>query len=115
VTRRSEARNRARLRNGAPPEGACRLVRRLIIPRESGKGFIVRKGQILRVVAIDGQQVCDFNAFNLKNPEEAFWAGGTRSSRGHAFNCGRPALVQTAVDPGHVYDRGGHSEAALEP
>lgn len=88
MTRRSGARNRARLRNGAPPEGASRLVRRLIIPRESGKGFIVRKGEILRVIAIDGQQVCDFNAFNLKDPEEAFWAGGTRSLEGTHLTVG---------------------------
>jgi uncharacterized protein YcgI (DUF1989 family) len=60
-TRRSGARGRARRQNGGAPEGAHRLVRRLIIPRESGKGFVVPKGHFLRVIAIDGQQVCDFN------------------------------------------------------
>jgi uncharacterized protein YcgI (DUF1989 family) len=84
----SGARGRTRRRNGGPPEGARRLVQRLIIPRESGKAFVVPKGHVLRVIAIDGQQVCDFNAFNLKNPEEAFWAGGTRSLEGTHLTVG---------------------------
>lgn len=68
--------------------GARRLVSRLIVPRESGKGFVVKKGQILRVIAIDGQQVCDFNAFNLDDLNEAFWAGGTRSLEGTHLTVG---------------------------
>lgn len=80
------SRKRAASANGS--NGARRLVRRLIVPRESGKGFVVKKGQILRVIAIDGQQVCDFNAFNRKNPDEAFWAGGTRSLEGTHLTVG---------------------------
>jgi hypothetical protein len=63
-------------------------VRRLIVPRERGKGFVVKKGQIIRVIAIDGPQVCDFNAFNLHDPSETFWAGGTRSLEGTHLRVG---------------------------
>lgn len=55
-----------------------RLVARLIVPRERGKAFEVKKGQIVRIIAIDGPQVCDFNAYNRRNFAEAFWAGGAR-------------------------------------
>jgi uncharacterized protein len=49
-----------------------------VVPREEGKGFIVRQGQILRISQVDGPQVCDFNAWNLDDPKEMFWSGRTR-------------------------------------
>jgi uncharacterized protein YcgI (DUF1989 family) len=38
----------------------------------------VRAGQVCRVVAVEGPQVVDFNAWNLHNPRERFWAARTR-------------------------------------
>ena len=84
---RSGARGRARRRDGGPRRALADWSA-LIIPREGGKAFVVPKGHILRVIAIDGQQVCDFNAFNLKKPEEAFWAGGSRSLEGTRLTVG---------------------------
>ncbi len=71
-----------------PVGGGWGRVTKLIVPREQGKGFVVKKGQVVRVIAIDGPQVCDFNAFNRKNPDEAFWAGGTRSLEGTHLTVG---------------------------
>lgn len=86
--RKTTARKRGAI-SGPPPGGPWRRVSRLIVPRESGKGFTVKAGQVVRVIAIDGPQVCDFNAFNLRNKEEAFWAGGTRSLEGTHLTVGQ--------------------------
>ena len=54
------------------------LVRELEVPRLGGRAFIVEKNHILRVTAIEGPQVADFNAFNKDDPKEMFWSGRTR-------------------------------------
>jgi hypothetical protein len=38
----------------------------------------VRAGQLCRIVAVEGPQVVDFNAWNLHNPRERFWAARTK-------------------------------------
>ena len=38
----------------------------------------MQAGQVCRIVAIEGPQVVDFNAWNLHNPRERFWAARTR-------------------------------------
>jgi len=48
------------------------------VPIRSGKAWPVRQGQLCRIVAIEGPQVADFNAWNLHNPRERFWAARTR-------------------------------------
>ena len=35
-------------------------------------------GQICRIVVVEGAQVADFNAWNLNNPRERFWAARTK-------------------------------------
>ncbi len=40
----------------------------------SGKAWPVLAGQICRIVVVEGAQVADFNAWNLNNPRERFWA-----------------------------------------
>ena len=54
------------------------LVSELIVPRLGGRAFLVPKHHILRVTAIEGPQVADFNAFNKDDPKEMFWSGRTR-------------------------------------
>jgi uncharacterized protein YcgI (DUF1989 family) len=54
------------------------VVDSFVVPREEGKGFVVGKGQILRVSQVEGPQVCDFNAWSLDDPKEMFWSGRTR-------------------------------------
>jgi uncharacterized protein YcgI (DUF1989 family) len=53
-------------------------VDQFTVPIRSGKAWPVRAGQICRIVAIEGPQVADFNAWNLHNPRERFWAARTR-------------------------------------
>ena len=43
------------------------LAERIAVPIRTGRAWTVRKGQICRVVAVEGPQVCDFNAWNLHN------------------------------------------------
>jgi uncharacterized protein len=59
-------------------ESARELARELVVPRVSGRAFIVGKDQILRVTCIEGKQVADFNAWNKDDPKEMFWSGRTR-------------------------------------
>lgn len=54
------------------------LVESFVIPKESGKGFYVRKGQVLRIIEVEGPQTADLNAWNSDNLKEHYSAGRTR-------------------------------------
>jgi uncharacterized protein YcgI (DUF1989 family) len=54
------------------------LVDSFVIPIRSGRAWPVRSGQLCRVNVIEGPQVADFNAWNLHNPRERFWAARTK-------------------------------------
>jgi len=54
------------------------LVDRIVVTVRSGRAWPVLAGQICRIVAVDGPQVVDFNAWNLHNPRERFWAARTK-------------------------------------
>ncbi len=54
------------------------LVESITVPIRSGRAWTVHAGQVCRIVAIEGPQVADFNAWNLHNPRERFWAARTR-------------------------------------
>lgn len=58
------------------------LVENLTVPLRTGRAWPVRKGQLCRIVAIEGPQVGDFNVWNLHNPRERFWAARTRQLQG---------------------------------
>ena len=60
----------------------------IYIPRESGRAFSVRRGQILRVTCVEGAQTADFNAFALDDPAEHFWSGRTRTVQGSHLTVG---------------------------
>jgi uncharacterized protein YcgI (DUF1989 family) len=53
-----------------------------VVPKRSGWAWEVRAGQVCRIVAVEGPQVVDFNAWNLHNPRERFWAARTRQLQG---------------------------------
>jgi uncharacterized protein YcgI (DUF1989 family) len=59
-------------------ESARTPVEQFIVPMRSGRAWPVRAGQIFRIVAVEGPQVADFNAWNLANPRERFWAARTK-------------------------------------
>ena len=54
------------------------LVEQFVVPIRSGRAWPVLAGQICRVVVVEGAQVADFNAWNLNNPRERFWAARTK-------------------------------------
>jgi uncharacterized protein len=55
-----------------------RAASSLTIPARSAKAFVLRRGELLRVVCIEGPQVADVNVYNAEDPEEYFSAGATR-------------------------------------
>jgi uncharacterized protein YcgI (DUF1989 family) len=50
------------------------MVRTVEVPAGGGAACIVRRGELLRVVDPEGQQVADFNAWSLADPRERFWS-----------------------------------------
>ena len=53
-------------------------VEQFVVPIRSGRAWPVLAGQICRIVVVEGAQVADFNAWNLNNPRERFWAARTK-------------------------------------
>jgi uncharacterized protein YcgI (DUF1989 family) len=58
------------------------LLKQFVIPKKAARAFELAKGQVLRIIAIEGAQVADLNAFNLHNLKEHFSSGRTRSVGG---------------------------------
>ena len=44
-----------------------KVVNEFIVPKCTGKAFIVKKGQVMSVIQIDGGQVADIRFFNTQN------------------------------------------------
>ncbi len=59
-----------------------RRVHEHIVPIRSGYAWTMRAGQVARIVAVEGPQVCDLNLWNQHNPRERFWAARTRQIQG---------------------------------
>src|SRR5438093_3699748 len=55
-----------------------RVVQEGVVPALAGGAFEVRRGQLFRIVAVEGPQICDLNAWNRDDPSEFFWSGRTR-------------------------------------
>jgi uncharacterized protein len=58
------------------------LIHQHTAPIRSGYAWPVRAGQVFRVVAVEGPQVCDLNLWQRDNPRERFWASRTRQLQG---------------------------------
>ena len=58
--------------------GHVRVASEFTVPIRSGRAWVVLAGQVCRITTIEGPQVGDFNAWNLHNPRERFWASRTR-------------------------------------
>jgi uncharacterized protein YcgI (DUF1989 family) len=59
-----------------------RLAEELYIPKETGKGFVVRAGQSLQLICVEGPQVADMDVFNFNDPKERLWANQTLNREG---------------------------------
>src|SRR2546430_2738204 len=64
-------------------------VESIVVPIRTGRAWPVRKGRLCRIVALEGPQVCDFNAWNLHNPRERFWAARSRQFEGAHVTTGK--------------------------
>ena len=58
------------------------LTHNHIVPIRSGYAWPVRAGSVVRIVTVEGPQVCDLNLWSLHNPRERFWAARTRQLQG---------------------------------
>src|ERR1043166_9804382 len=53
-----------------------------ILQPVSRKAFPVYRGEVMRIVQLEGEQCVDFNAFNLHDYKEFFSASNTRANHG---------------------------------
>lgn len=74
--------NRAFYENLRAQRGTFRLVEKIAIPSEAGKGLLARQGQAVRVVCVDGPQIADVDVFNAQDPVEHLWANQTLNREG---------------------------------
>jgi uncharacterized protein YcgI (DUF1989 family) len=56
------------------------------VPKRSGQAWKMQAGEVCRIVAIEGPQVVDFNAWNQHDTQERFWASRTRQLVGSHVN-----------------------------
>jgi uncharacterized protein len=59
-----------------------RRVNEIVIPKEEGRGFKVRRGQSVRLVCVEGPQIADVDVFNAEDPGEHLWANQTLNREG---------------------------------
>ena len=76
-----------------------------VIPAKEYKSLIMEKGQTLRIVDVEGQQVMDLVAFNQQDPEEKlsmFWSncfnGTWKLTQGHTLYTNRSNPMFTIVE-----------------
>ena len=76
-----------------------------IIPPRSGVSFILKKGQQLTVIDIEGEQVSDFICYNLKDTAEYLSSGRTIDyaetiflTKGHSFYSNRSNVMFEMIE-----------------
>jgi uncharacterized protein YcgI (DUF1989 family) len=57
---------------------ALSILNTVKVPAGGGAACVVRKGERIRVIDVQGGQVADFNAWLLADPRERFWSARTR-------------------------------------
>ncbi len=61
------------------------MVKEWILPPGKELGLTVKKGQVIRVIDLEGQQVVDFVCFNSHDKGEKLWIGATIINNGNVF------------------------------
>lgn len=76
-----------------------------IIPPRSGVAFLLKTGQCVKVVDVEGEQVSDFICFNLHDKEEYLssgrtidYAGAIFLGKGHSFYSNRSNVMFKMVE-----------------
>lgn len=62
-----------------------KVVKEWVLPPQGNVGFTVTKGQIVRIIDLEGQQVLDFVCFNAHDLTEKLWIGATIQRNGNVF------------------------------
>jgi uncharacterized protein len=82
-----------------PEAGTGRLLEAIDVPPGAGRAWRVRRGQEVRVVAVEGPQAADLVAWNPDDPRESLSSWLTRHVSG---NFGRAARVYTKLPAARV-------------
>lgn len=76
-----------------------------IIPPRSGASFILKKGERLKVIDLEGEQVSDFICYNLNDKEEYLSSGRTIDyaetiflTKGHPFYSNRSNVMFNIIE-----------------
>lgn len=76
-----------------------------VIPPRSGASFILKKGERLKVIDIEGEQVSDFICYNLQDKEEYLSSGRTIDyaetiflTKGHPFYSNRSNVMFNIIE-----------------
>jgi len=70
-----------------------KLVQRRVIPGGQGAAVIVREGQYLKVIDLQGKQICDFWAFNPAEPRQFLSGSHTRVFLGQTLEVPKTIAV----------------------
>jgi uncharacterized protein YcgI (DUF1989 family) len=62
----------------AVADDKAKLIQELVIPAKDAKSWVVKAGQMWRIVCSHGPQVADMNCWSLDNPDERFYSSKTR-------------------------------------
>jgi urea carboxylase-associated protein 1 len=56
---------------------SAKVKEEVIIPAKGKLGRLIKKGQMLQVIDLEGKQVMDLVCFSLERPSEKFWVANT--------------------------------------
>ena len=59
-----------------------KILTDVVVPARSGRAFLVKKGQHIRVIEVEGGQIGDFVVFNANNLRERFNQARTKADQG---------------------------------
>ncbi|TMQ00547.1 MAG: urea carboxylase-associated family protein [Thaumarchaeota archaeon] len=81
------------------PSATLNVVKEFTIPKCEGRSFTIKKGELLRIIEIEGPQAADMVAFNEHDFRESYSAWLTRQSS-RSFT--RPKKLRSMLPAGNV-------------
>lgn len=70
---------------GKASEVEGKVVREWVLPPGKGLGLTIKRGQVIRVIDLEGQQTVDFVCFNSHNKAEKLWIASTIEANKNVF------------------------------
>jgi urea carboxylase-associated protein 1 len=67
------------------PDGMARLIEDVVIAPGGHWGRVLRRGEVLRLVDLEGKQAVDFLCYNAARPDERYNAADTMKFAGNIF------------------------------